>query len=124
MLCPMCSTEIQEVALDEKCQNCGGCVNPWSPQLAIRAFSDQLQAEQKLILLKSVADWKTIIEAQIPAPGPFVAPLTEAYTLRLLQWVSNNPPTPVTVIFVFPADNELWRVERSLDQRYLNTIER
>lgn len=125
MICPKCTTEFQEVRTDERCLGCGACVNPWTPQVAIAAFDGQLKLENKLILLKSVPDWRVIIEAQNPAAAtnPNIADLTDTYTQKLLEWVYNNPPTPVTYLSSFPADNGLWRVERSMEQRFLNSVD-
>ena len=113
MFCPNCTTEFLQVTLDETCLKCRGCVNPWQPQIAIAAIDGHLRSNQIFVALKTLAEWKTIIEATVNL-HPGVATLTEAYTERLLRWIYNNPPTPVQLLTVEPGENGKWRADIQL----------
>jgi len=108
MVCPLCTTEYVEVSLSEYCPKCNGCVNPWHPQVAIAAIDGHLRNSQKFVVLLSVLDWQAIIEATVTIT-PHVAVLTESYTRRLLNWIYNNPPTPVQIMTITPGSNDMWR---------------
>ena len=110
MYCPLCTTQFLEVSLEEICPKCRGCVNPWKPSTAILAIDDYLRSQQVFVAFKSVVEWQAIIEATVNI-HPGITTLTEAYTRRLLQWIYNNPPTPVQLLTVEPGDNDMWRAD-------------